>query len=133
MMPTNCGIWPAPRRLVAVIAGEDGRAGAPIAVARTDDARAALIHHLSDAGTTALVLPRPALDADPLIALAITEGLRVWLAPAGLVEPVRRAAALATPRLLAALLARLPAVPSLRAQLVRLEPAGQDPRQLALF
>lgn len=132
-MPGACGIWPASRRLVAVIAGEDGRARAPIALARTDDARAALLNHLLDTGTNALVLPRPALDAEPLIALAIADGLRVWLAPAGLVEPLRRAAALTSPRLSAGMLARLPAVPSLRAQLVRVEPAGQDPRQLALF
>jgi hypothetical protein len=127
-----CGVWPARRGLVAALVGPAGRARKAIVVADTDDARAGLVAYLA-AARLDLVLPAPALQADPLVGMATGDGVTVWLAPGALVEAIRRAAGIVTPAASAALLARLPAVPGLRVQLWRPVPVSADDRQLRLL
>jgi hypothetical protein len=69
---------------------------------------------------------------DPVARHALCAGLGVWVAPDALVAAVARAAAITDPSRLAAMLARLPRVPLLRAQLRRLA-ASIEPRQVPLL
>jgi hypothetical protein len=125
------GVWPAERHLVAVLLRASGRPRPPVTIAPTDEARWGLVHYLVAAGASALVLPETLL-CDPLASIAVEEDLEVWIVPASLAESIRRAAALTTPRACAAMLARLPAIPTFRAQLRRAGPVA-DRAQLKLL
>jgi hypothetical protein len=132
----SCGLWSARRRLVAVVMDDEGRASPAIVVAPNDDARWGLLERLDAVHglDCQLILPEELAKADSIARLAITRGIVVWVAPQRLVEAIRAAAALATgpPARTAAMIGRLPLVPSWRGHLRRL---GQqhDRRQLPLF
>jgi len=127
-----CGVWPTARRFVAVVE-RDGRAGAAASIARTTEARWGFVAWLSASGVYALVTT-DALARDELVAIVREAGIDVWLAPAGLVDAVRGAAALTRrgPRLTAALLARWLHQSALR-QNLRLLRAAVDNHQLHLW
>jgi hypothetical protein len=128
---STCGLVLAPRRLVAVLLGPGGEARRVIRAALTDDARYGLAQYLAHAGA-ALVLTEALARADPVARQAITAGLVVSVAPDALVAAIARAAAITDPARIAAVLARMPRVPLLNAQLRRL--AGHaDPRQRRLL
>jgi hypothetical protein len=129
---TACGVWLAPRGLVAVLLDDAGRARA-CSVALTDDARSGLALWLAAAGAD-LVVDDSLLEADPIAQVARRAGATVWVAAPPLVASLRHAAGITRrgPRLSAALLARLPSIPWLRSLLRRLEPPD-DERQIALL
>ena len=129
---TTCGVWLAPRSLVAVLVDHSGRARS-CSVALTDDARAGFALWLA-AARADLVVDQPLLEADPIAHLALRAGVTVWIAGPPLVPALRLAAAITrrSPRLSAAMLARLPTVPWLRSFLRRLGPPNAE-RQLALL
>lgn len=130
MKPGAAGIWAAGRSLIAVI-GDRRRA---VVAPTTDDARTSLLGLLQNAGASEIVLPEALARGDPVSQLALRAGLVVWIAPASLLEPLRRAAGITAgpPRATAAMLARLAGIPLLRAQLRRLTPPRDD-RQLSLL
>ncbi len=130
MRRSACGLWATGRSLVAVTGDRQRAVVAPA----TDDARLGLVELLRDAGTTELVLPEALARGDPVGQLALRAGLVVWVVPAAVLDPLRRAAGLTPgpPRATAVMLARLPGIPALRAQLRRLGPA-RDERQLSLL
>jgi len=132
MTPTTCGLVLAPRRLVAVVLGHGGGARRTIRAALTDDARFGLVQHLA-AVDAEIVLTDGLLAGDPVARRAVEVGLVAWVAPAALAAALAQAAAITDPARLAALLARLPRVPLLRAQLRRLAAPGRDPRQVQLL
>jgi hypothetical protein len=129
---TACGLWLAPRGLVAVLVDGTGRARS-CSVAFTDDARSGLALWLAAAGAD-LVVDETLIEADPIAHLARRAGVTVWIAGPPLVAALRLAAGIAHrgPRLSAALLARLPTIPWLRSLLRRLEPP-HDERQIPLL
>ena len=133
---TTCGLWPGRSQLVVVVADDDGKAGPPLLVARTDDARWGLLEHLdaTQGLDCELVVPEDLLKSDSIANLALRRGLAVWIAPQRLVEAIRVVAGLATgpPRRSAAMLARLPLSFALRAQLRRLVGPADD-RQIPLL
>jgi hypothetical protein len=129
--PITCGLARAPRRLVAVVLQPGGGARRTIHSALTDDARFGLVHYL--AATGAELVLADGLLADGVTRLAVEAGLVVWVAPSGLVTALAQAAALTDPARLAAMLARMPRVQLLRAQLRRLAAPGGDPRQVPLL
>ncbi len=131
MTPITCGLVLAPRRLVAVVLGPGGEARPAIRAALTDDARYGLVEYLTAAGTE-LVVTEAFVRGDPLARRALHAGVAVWAAPDALLSAVTRAAAIADPARVAAILARLPCVPLLRAQLRRLI-AAAEPRQVPLL
>jgi len=130
--PITCGLVLAPRRLVAVVLMPGGEARRAIRAALTDDARFGLVQYLAATGAD-LAVSDSLLVADPVVRRAAEAGLVVWLAPASLVSALAQAAAITEPARLAALVARLPFVPLLRAQLRRLSPHARDPRQVPLL
>ena len=99
----------------------------------TDDARSGLALWLAAAGAD-LVVDETLLEADPIADVARRAGVTVWIAGPPLVEALRHAAGITrrSPRLSAAMLARLPGVPWLRSLLRRLGPPD-DERQIALL
>jgi hypothetical protein len=129
---TACGVWPAPRGLVAVLVDDAGRARA-CSVASGDDARSGLALWLAASGAD-LVVDEALLDADPMAHAARRAGVTVWIAAPPLVAALRQAAGIAHrgPRPSAAMLARLPAIPWLRSLLRRLEPPDNQ-RQIPLL
>jgi len=129
---TACGVWLAPRGLAAVLVDDAGRARA-CSVAFTDDARSGLALWLAAAGAD-LVVDEALLATDPIADVARHAGVTVWIAGPPLVEALRLAAGISRrgPRLSAAMLARLPAIPWLRSLLRRLE-LPDDDRQIALL
>jgi hypothetical protein len=128
---TACGVWLAPRGLVAVLIDDSGRARA-CSVAFTDDARSGLVLWLAAAGAD-LFVDETLLEADPIADVARRTGVTVWIVgrPA---EALRHAAGITRrgARPSAAMLARLPGVPWLRSLLRRLDPPD-DERQIALL
>lgn len=132
MTPVTCGLVLAPRRLVAVLLGPGGGARRVLRAALTDDARFGLVQYLAAVGAE-LVVPDGLLAADPVARRAVEPGLVVWLAPHALVSALAQAAAITDPGRLAAVLARLPRIPLLRAQLRRLAAPRRDPRQVPLL
>ena len=96
-------------------------------------ARWGLVLRLAAVGAD-LVVDEALLPADSIAFVASRAGLRVWVAGPPLVGSLCCAAGITRgpPRVSAALLARLPAIPWLRDHLRRLEPAD-DPRQLPLL
>ncbi len=131
MTPITCGLVLAPRRLVAVVLGPGGEARRAIRAAFTDDARFGLVEYLAAAGAEIVVTDALA-RGDPVARHASRAGLVVWMAPDALVAAVARAAAITDPARTAAMLARLPRLPLLRAQLRRLA-ASPEPRQVPLL
>jgi hypothetical protein len=129
---TACGVWLAPRGLVAVIVDRAGRTRS-CTVALTDDARSGLALWLAAAGAD-LVVDEALLEADPIADVARRAGVTVWIAGPPLVGALRCAAGITRrgPRPAAALLARLPDIPWLRSLLRRLEPR-HDERQITLL
>ncbi len=129
---TACGVWLAPRGLVAVLVDDAGRARS-CSVAFTDDARSGLALWLAAAGAD-LVIDDTLLEADPIADVARRAGVTVWIAGPPLVEALRHAAGITRrgARPSAAMLARLPGVPWLRSLLRRLGPPD-DERQIALL
>jgi hypothetical protein len=87
---TACGVWLAPRGLVAVLVDDSGRARA-CSVAFTDDARSGLALWLAAAGAD-LVIDETILEADPIADVARRAGVTVWIAGPPLVEALRHAA-----------------------------------------
>lgn len=132
MTPNTCGIVLAPRRLVAVVLGLGGGARRALRAALTDDARCGLVQYLAAVGAE-IVVADGLLAADPVARRAVETGLTVWFAPDGLVSALAQAAAIKDPARIAAMLARMPRVPLLRAQLRRLAAPGRDPRQVPLL
>ncbi len=131
MTPITCGLVRAPRRLVAVVLGPGGEARRAIRAALSDDARFGLVEYLAAAGAE-IVVTDVLVRGDPVARSAVRAGLAVWIAPNTLVSAVARAAAITDPARTAAMLARLPRVPLLRAQLRRLA-ASAEPRQVPLL
>jgi len=127
----TCGLVLAPRRLVAVVLGPGGEARRAIRAALTDDARFGLVEYLA-AATAEIVVTDVLVRGDPVTRSAVRAGLAVWIAPDTLVSAVARAAAITDPARTAAMLARLPRVPLLRAQLRRLA-ASAEPTQVPLL
>ena len=131
MTPPTCGLVLAQRRLVAVILGPGGEARRAIRAALTDDARHGLVAYLGNAGAE-IVASEALVRADPVAQHVLASGLVAWVAPDALVAAVARAAAITDPARIAAMLARLPRVPLLRAHLRRLATAT-EPRQVPLL
>jgi hypothetical protein len=129
--PITCGLVRAPRRLVAVVLQPGGGARRTIRAALTNDARFGLVHYLAATGAELVVAD--GLLADTVAQRAVEAGLVVWVAPGGLIAALAQAAALTDPARLAAMLARMPRVPLLRAQLRRPAAPGGDPRQVPLL
>jgi len=124
----TCGVWSSTeRRLVAVILDDAARARKPIFVPRSTAAADGLVEYLAGEIEAEIVLPESLLG-EPIGRAAARSG-RLWLAPRGLVDAVRQAAAL-SPRASAAMLARLPRIRSLRRELRH---HNRDPRQLVLL
>lgn len=130
MTPLTCGLVLAPRRLVAVVLGPDGHPRRAIRAAITDDARAGLVTYLAAAGVE-IVVTDAFVRADPVARRAVDAGQIVWVAPEAFLAAIARATATSGPERTAAVLARLPRIPFLRAQLRRLH--GAEPRQAALL
>ncbi len=131
MTPLTCGLVLAPRRLVAVVVGPGGEARRAIRAALTDDARYGLVAYLAHAGAE-IVAAEALVRANPTAQHALAAGLVTWAAPDALVAAVARAVAITDPARIAAMLARLPRIPLLRAQLRRLAPTV-EPRQVRLL
>ena len=131
MTPPTCGLVLAPRRLVAVVLGPGGEARRAFSAALTDDARFGLVAYLASAGAE-IVAAEALVRNDPVAQRALAAGLGVWVAPDALVAAVVRAAELTAPARVAAMLARLPRTPLLRAQLRRLA-AATESRQGTLW
>ena len=129
---TSCGLWLAKRRLVVVLAGPGGDARRTIRAALTDDARFGLVEYLAQAEVE-IVATEALARTDLLPAQAARRGLVVWSADDALAAALLRAAAIRDPARAAALLARLPCIPLLRASLRRLSPPGAALRQLPLL
>ncbi len=123
---TACGVWLAPRGLVAVLVDDAGRARS-CSVAFTDDARSGLAVWLAAAGAD-LVVDEALLEADAIAHVARCAGVTVWIAGPPLVEALRHAAGITRrgARPSAAMLARLPSTPWLRSLLRRLEPPRNE-------
>jgi hypothetical protein len=115
----------------AVRAPAGGEARRLVRAALTDDARYGLVEYLSATGAEIVVTDALA-RADPVVRRAARASLVVWVAPDALMAAITRAAAISAPARVAAVLARLPAVPLLRVQLHRLCIAT-GPRQVRLL
>lgn len=131
MNPPTCGLVLAPRRLVAVLVQPGGEARRAIRAALTDEARYGLLDYLGASGAQ-VVAAEALVRGDPVARHALRAGLTVWTAPDALVAAIARAAAVTAPARVAAMLARLPSVPLLRAQLRRLA-ATTEPTQVPLL
>ena len=128
---TTCGLWAGQRGLVAVLLDRTGRKRYCL-VTSTDDARAGFACWLTAADAD-LVMDDRLIATNGIARVARRSGVTVWIAALPLVAALLRATGLtrASPRAAAALLARLPTIPWMRAQLRRLEP--DDGRQIALL
>ncbi len=132
MRAPTCGLVLAPRRLVAVVLGPGGEARRAIRAALTDDARYGLVAYLQNIGAE-IVTAEALVRADPVAHHAVAAGLAAWAAPDAFVAALVRAAAITDPSRIAAMLARLPRIPLLRAQLRRLSATAVEPRQVPLL
>lgn len=129
---TNCGLWLARRRLVAVLLGPAGDVRRTLHAALTDDARYGLIEYL--AGAELEIVLTEALARSDLVALqAVRRGMPVWTVDDGLAAALLGAAGIRNPTRAAALLARLPRIALLRASLRRLTPPEKSAGQLPLL
>lgn len=129
-MTRSFGLWPTTRHLVAVGLDERGRPGRPITVRRTAVACRAMLDFFASLPEVDVVLVQAVLNAD-LRPESFTDTLRapkhrVWIASDGVADAISIAAGQrASPRALAAILARLPAILPLRRDLRRLGGAVQ--------
>ena len=130
----SCGLWRTPRRLLAVALDEHDHPRPPVSVPLTDDSRWGLLVWLRSLGHRTIVLTDSLVGDDPIGGMALAEGVRLWVAPASMVEGVRHATRLneRPPKHTAELLARWPRAPGLRTYLRTVVPV-QDDRQLALW
>jgi hypothetical protein len=128
----TCGIWLARRRLVAVIIGPAGEARRPVRAARTAEARYGLVEYLA-AAEAEIVVTEALARTDALPGHAARRGVPIWTVDDGFAAALLGAAAIRDPARAAALLARLPRIPLLRAYLRRLMPPGAPARQLPLL
>ncbi len=126
----TCGLWLARRRMVAAVVGPRGEARRVIRAALTEEACFGLVEYLAAAGVK-LVATEALARVDLMPVQAARRGLPVWMVGDALVAALLGAAAIRDPARAAALLARLPVVPLLRASLRRLAPP--DARQLPLL
>jgi len=126
----TCGLWLAGRRLVAAVVGPRGEGRRVIRAGLTEEARFGLVEYLAAAGAE-LVATEALTRIDLMPSQAARRGLAVWTVGDALVAALLGAAAIRDPARAAALLARLPMVPLLRASLRRLAPP--DARQLTLL
>jgi len=134
------GIWahPADRTLTVVLVRPDGTRPPPLRVARTDAARAGLVHYLLAVGRDLHVAVAAAVARQDRLAehlrahLHTGTALHAWLVPDTLLDAVAAAAGLGpnAARSRAAILARLPTIAAFRPLLRPLPPP--DPRQLTL-
>ena len=131
MTPPTCGLVVAPRRLVAVVLEPGGEARRAIRAALTNDARYGLVAYLANAGAQ-VVAADALIRGDPIAQRVLGAGLVAWVAPDALVAAIVRVTALTDPVRIATMLARLPHVPLLRAQLRRLA-TTTEPRQVPLL
>ena len=120
-MNALCGLWPTPKRFIAVILERDNPRP-PIALAQTHAARVGLVQWLADQPMTGLVLT-DAMACDPIVA------------PATLLEAIRTATGFTNrpAKYTAALLARWPNIPALRPYLRQLTALTPEPNQLRLL
>jgi hypothetical protein len=131
----SVGLWPTARHLLAVGLDERGRAARPLVAMRSALARQAMLDFFASLPVLDVVLAETVLGAD-LTPESFADVLHahnrtVWIAPAALAEATCAAAGQrASPRNLAAILARLPAIPRLRRELRRLT---RSPVQLDLL
>jgi hypothetical protein len=132
VIPPTCGLVLAPRRLVAVVLGPGGEARRAIRAALTDDARYGLVTYLEKAGVE-IVATEALVRTDPTARHALAAGLVAWAVSDALAAAIARAAAITEPARIAAMLARLPRIPVLRAQLRRLAATVVEPRQVPLL
>ena len=132
-MNSLCGLWPTPKRFIAVILERD-HPRPPIALAQTHAARVGLVQWLADQPMTGLVLT-DAMACDPIVALTLEAQLTVWLAPTTLLEAIRTATGFTNrpAKYTAALLARWPNIPALRPYLRQLTALTPEPNQLRLL
>jgi hypothetical protein len=130
----TCGVWRTPRRLVAVVVNGDGAEESPITVPLTEDARWGFAVWLQSQGVADLVTSDELARSDPIADTVLRHGIRVWLAPTGIVDGVRLVAGLTTrsARYTATLLARWRSAPTLRLYL-RAAMLPADNRQLGLW
>ena len=129
---TACGLWHGKRSLVAALVGPGGEPRRLIRSALTADARYGLLEFLA-AAEAEIVAAEALARTNLLPQQAARRGLVVWTAGDGLVAALLRAAAFRDPARAATLLARLPAIPLLRASLRRLTPQDAQARQLPLI
>ena len=128
---TTCGLWPARRRLVAVLLGPAGDVRRTLHAALTDDARYGLIEYLAGAELE-IVLTEALARSDLVAQQAVRHGMPVWTVDDSLVGALLGAAAIRDPARAAALLARLPRIALLRTSLRRLSPPEAPARRLPL-
>jgi hypothetical protein len=121
-MMSTCGLWPAARHLVAVVADDDGMVVERARkVSYSNEARWALLddvenHHGLDC---AIVVTVSLARADSIARIAARRRAPVWVVDDAFIDDLRVLAcgALASSRQLALLLARLPLCAPLRTQL----------------
>jgi hypothetical protein len=124
------GLWPTALRLIAVGIDEHGRPGRPITVRRSAVAYRAMLDFFASLPAVDVLLVQAVLD-DELRPESFTNALRapkhrVWIVSAVVAEAISTAAGQrASPRTLAAILARLPALAPFRRELQRLGGAVQ--------
>jgi fructose-specific component phosphotransferase system IIB-like protein len=128
----SCGLWPTHRGLVGAVVDADGVLVFAGRLPTDLDERNSWLFHVERhyGASPELVLTEPVARRDPIGRITAECGFTVWVAPLSVVTPLARAAFWRpTPRQLAALLARMPRVASLRAAL-RLVPRDPGPSQL---
>jgi hypothetical protein len=132
----TCGICLRTPFLVAVPIDDVGGVRPPVGITRTDEDRRWLLEYLHESeGRCELVLPEWLLRNDPIGRLGLAQGSVVWAAPQWLLEAIAAASwrTAVPPRRRAAILARLPLIPTLRPFLRRFEGMPADQHQLTLL
>jgi hypothetical protein len=115
-----------------VLVGPAGQTRRAIRATLTDDTRYGLLEYLAAAATD-IVVTEALARTDVLPAHAARRGVPTWMVDDGLVAALLAAAAIRDPARAAAVLARLPGIPLLRASLRRLTPPGAPACQLPLL
>ena len=127
-----CGLWQGTRRLIAVIADDDGTLRPPITAPATPDNASHLLAYLATASIDVLIL---AERTHTLITQAHALGLHVRIVPHDLLEAIRAATGFTQrpPCDTACLLARWYQSPALRLYLREFRQPAVAKQQLALF
>lgn len=129
----RAGIWPTARQLVVALQLPQPRPSRlHLRVERNIDGREQLADYLAREQYLEVVIPEPLHRFDPVADHLHLRGVRVWLAPAAVVENIMSLLAVRSTAhvAMAAAIARLPSLPLLRPSLRELPPP--DPRQLCL-